>query len=207
MGGGGFAAAGGAAGGMAMGGGGGGDCEDCVKVVKTMKQVRVPCHRNEYKQYTVKVPKCITETVPQTINYTAMENRQQTVKVQEFRKEKRMKYVNQKITVPDIRRVTKMVKVTKLVPKTIYVNMTTEEPRQNIVHGTKTIHKTIKIPYEASVPFTSYKTINYNVPVQKSKVNMVKRNKTIMTTETRMRPASPSRATRPSTTTSPSRSR
>merc|ERR1719150_178864 len=185
---GGMAAGGMAAGGMAMGGMGGadgGDCEDCVKVVKTMKQVRVPCHRNEYKQYTVKVPKCITETVPQTINYTAMENRQQTVKVQEFRKEKRMKYVNQKITVPDIKCVTKMVKITKKVPKTIYVNMTTEEPRQNIVHGTKTIHKTIKIPFETSVPFTSYKTINYNVPVQKSKVNMVKRNKTIMTTETR----------------------
>merc|ERR1719273_1060698 len=169
---GGMAMGGAAMGGMAMGGGGGdgGDCEDCVKVVKTMKQVRVPCHRNEYKQYTVKVPKCITETVPQTINYTAMENRQQTVKVQEFRKEKRMKYVNQKITVPDVKCVTKMVKITKKVPKTIYVNMTTEEPRQNIVHGTKTIHKTIRIPYEASVPITSYKTINYNVPVQKSKI-------------------------------------
>merc|ERR1719192_2768146 len=180
-----MAAGGMAAGGMAMGGGGGGDCEDCVKVVKTMKQVRVPCHRNEYKQYTVKVPKNITENVPQTVRWTAMENRQKTVPVQEFRKEKRMKYVNQKITVPDVKCVTKMVKVTKKVPKTIYVNMVTEEPRQNIVHGTKTINKTITIPFETSVPYTNYKTVNYQVPVQKQRVKMVKRNKTIMTTETR----------------------
>merc|ERR1719273_1218791 len=149
-----------------------------------MKQVRVPCHRNEYKQFTVKVPKNITETVPQTINFTAMENRCKTVPVQEFRKEQRVKVVNQKITVPDVKCVTKMVKVTKKVPKTIYVNMTEEVPRQNIVHGTKTIHKTVRIPYEASVPITSYKTINYNVPVQKSKINMVKRNKTITSYKT-----------------------
>merc|ERR1719266_318253 len=129
-------------GGAAMGGamgGGGGDCEDCVKVVKTMKQVRVPCHRNEYKQFTVRVPKQVTETVPQTLRWTENEKRSKQVAVKEFRKEKRVKYVNQKITVPDVKCVTKMVKVTKRVPKTIYVNMTTEEPRQNIVHGTKTI--------------------------------------------------------------------
>merc|ERR1719150_3704022 len=126
-----------------MGGADGGDCEGCVKVVKTMKQVRVPCHRNEYKQYTVKVPKCITETVPQTVKWTDMEKRSKQVAVKEFRKEKRVKYVNQKITVPDVKCVTKMVKVTKRVPKTIYVDMTTEEPRQNIVHGTKKRNKTI----------------------------------------------------------------
>merc|ERR550525_1098448 len=84
---GGAAMAGGAAmmGGGGMGGADGGDCEDCVKVVKTMKQVRVPCHRNEYKQYTVKVPKCITETVPQTVRWTENERRSKQVAVKEFR--------------------------------------------------------------------------------------------------------------------------
>merc|ERR550525_735672 len=77
----------------------GGDCDDgdCVKVVKTMKQVRVPCHRNEYKQFTVQIPKNITETVPQTLRWTENEKRSKQVAVKEFRKEKRVKYVNQKI--------------------------------------------------------------------------------------------------------------
>merc|ERR1719273_2275189 len=179
-------AAGGAMGG-GFGGGmaDGGDCEDCVKVVKTMKQVKVPCHRNEYKQFTVKVPKQVTETCPQTVRWTDYEKRTKSVPFQDFKKEKRVKYVNQKITVPDVKCVTKMVSITKKVPKTIYVDMTTQEPRQNIVHGTRTIQKTIKIPFEASVPFTNYKTVTYQVPVQKSKIQMVKRTKTVMMPETR----------------------
>merc|ERR1719229_941457 len=93
---GGMGAGGMAAGGMCMGGMGGadgGDCEDCAKVVKTMKQVRVPCHRNEYKQYTVKVPKQVTETCPQKVSWTDMEKRTKTVPFQAFKKEKHVKYV------------------------------------------------------------------------------------------------------------------
>merc|ERR550525_936883 len=145
-----------------------------------MKQVRVPCHRNEYKQFTVRVPKQVTETVPQTIRWTEQEKRCKQVAVKEFRKEKRVKYVNQKITVPDVKCVTKMVKITKKVPKTIYVDVTTQEPKQEIIHGTKTIHKTVTIPFDSCTPVTSYKTINYQVPVQRSKIKMVQKTKTIM---------------------------
>merc|ERR1719499_2278921 len=56
-----------------------GDCEDCVQVVKTTKRVRVPCHRNTYKSYTVKVPRQVTEQVERKVNYTDYESRQKQV--------------------------------------------------------------------------------------------------------------------------------
>merc|ERR1719436_1131979 len=64
----------------------GGDCADCVQVVKTTKKVRVPCHRNTYKQYTVKVPRQVNEQVPRTVNYTEMGARSRWIESTKFRK-------------------------------------------------------------------------------------------------------------------------
>merc|ERR1719437_240246 len=107
-----------------------GDCEDCVQVVKTTKKVRVPCHKNTFKQYTVKVPRQVTQQVPKTVNYTAMEMKSEQVPYQCMKSEQRTRMQNQSYQVPVQKTTTKMVSVTKKVPKTIYVDVTTQVPYQ-----------------------------------------------------------------------------
>merc|ERR1719410_748062 len=132
--------------------GAGGDCDDCVQVVKTTKKVRVPCHKNTYKQYTVKVPRQVTEQVPRTVNYTAMENRPSQVPYQCTKTEQRTRMQNQSYQVPVQKTTTKMVSVTKKVPRTIYVDVTTQVPKQCTQTVMETRNKMVSIPYTVQVP-------------------------------------------------------
>jgi len=163
------------------------DCEDCVQVVKTTKRVRVPCHRNTYKQYTVKVPRTITEQCPKTVTYTEMENRQKQTAYTVNRPETRYRMENQNYTVPVTKCVTKMVNVTRKVPKTIYVDVTTTVPKQENVTSMETRCRQVKIPYTVNVPETKYRTENYMAPVTKSKTIMESRQRTIYDTQVRTR--------------------
>merc|ERR1719412_2559158 len=72
-------------GGMAMGGGGGAgggdsaDWQNAVDLKVSTQKVTVPCTRNTYKSYTVKVPRVVREKVPRTVKYVDMEKRTKTV--------------------------------------------------------------------------------------------------------------------------------
>merc|ERR1719410_3308646 len=87
------------------------NCDDCVQVVKTTKRVRVPCTRNTYKQYTVKVPRQVTETVPRNVSYTDYENRSKQVPYTVNRTEQRIRMDTQTYQVPVQKCTTKMVSV------------------------------------------------------------------------------------------------
>jgi len=165
----------------------GGDCEDCVQVVKTTKRVRVPCHRNTYKSYTVKVPRQVNEQVPRTVNYTDYETRTKQVPYTAMRPEQRVRVENQNYQVPVQKCVTKMVSVTRKVPRTIYVDVTTQVPKQESVTSMETRTRQVKIPYTVQVPETRYKTEQYQAPVQKSKVVYDNVTKTVYDTQVRTR--------------------
>merc|ERR1719245_6298 len=163
----------------------GGDCEDCVKVVRSTKKVRVPCHRNEYKQYTVKVPRQVDTQVPETVKYTDYEMRckqvpyQATEKVTKYRDEQRP------YKVPVTKQVTKMVDCVKKVPKTIYVDVTTKVPKKVCVTEMETKYRTVKIPYTVDKCVTKYKSQPVKVPVCKTKTVMKCVKKTVFDTEVR----------------------
>lgn len=171
----------------AGGGGGGGDCEDCVQVVKNWKTVQVPCTRNTYKQYTIKVPRQVTEQVPRTVKFTKMEKRQKTVPYQVTRMENRTKFQTINMKVPVTKTVTKMHKVVKRVPKTIYVNVTSMEPRQETVTEMQNRSKQIKIPYQVPVKETKFRNVTYEEPVTMQKTVIDKVTKTVFDTQVRTR--------------------
>lgn len=158
-------------------------------MVKTTKKVRVPCHRNTYKQYTVQVPRTVTERVPKTVNYTDYENRTKQVPYQCSKTETRTRTENQPYTVQVQvpRTTTKMVTVTKKVPKTIFVDVTTQVPKQcqTMVTETQTRNRLVTIPYTVQVPTTKYRTVNYKEPVQRTKTEMVCQTKTVYDTQVR----------------------
>merc|ERR1719436_1219497 len=165
----------------------GGDCEDCVQVVKTTKRVRVPCHRNTYKSYTVKVPRQVNEKVARTVNYTDYECRTKQVPYTAMRPEQRVRVENQNYQVPVQKCVTKMVSVTRKVPRTIYVDVTTQVPKQESVTSMETRTRQVKIPYTVNVPETRYRSEQYQAPVQKSKVVYDNVTKTVYDTQVRTR--------------------
>merc|ERR1719410_1313398 len=163
------------------------DCDDCVQVVKTTKKVRVPCHRNEYKQFTVKVPRQVTEEVPRQVNWTDFETRSKQVPYKTYRQEERVKFESQKYQVPVQKTITKMINVTRKVPKTIYVDVTAQVPKQETITNMEDRTRQVKIPYTVTVPETKFRTEQYQVPVQKSKTVMDKVVKTVFDTQIRTR--------------------
>lgn len=165
----------------------GGDCEDCVQVVKTTKRVRVPCHRNTFKQYTVKVPRQVTEKVARTVQYTEMENRTKQVPYTVNRQEQRIRMEEQKYQVPVQKTITKMVTVTRKVPKTIYVNVTSQVPKTETVTNMETRTRQVKIPYTVNVPEQKFRTVSYQEPVNKCKTVMDNVTKTVFDTQVRTR--------------------
>ena len=127
--------------------------DDCVQVVRGMKTVQVPCTRNSCKTYTVKVPRQVTHQVPRTVRYTEYESRSKQVPYTVNRSEQRTRMETQKYTVPITTINTRMVPVTNKVPKTVYVNGTTQVPQN---YTTTTMHVTI--------PETKYRTVTEQVP-------------------------------------------
>merc|ERR550534_3090576 len=106
-----------------------GQSDDCVKVVPNIKTVQVPCTRNRCEQYAVKIPRHVVDQVPRTVQYTDYETRQRSIPYTVTRPEQRTRLETQSYTVPVITSNTRMVPVTRKVPKTVYVNMTTMEPQ------------------------------------------------------------------------------
>jgi len=163
------------------------NCDDCVQVVRNMKTVQVPCTRNRYKKYTVKVPRQVTEQVPRTVQYTDFESRQKQVPYTDYRSERRTRMESQKYQVPVTTTHTKMVPVTKKVPKTVYVNVTTQVPKSYTKTTMQTKERQVPVPYYVNVPETKYHTVTEQVPVQKSKVQMDSVVKTVYDTQVRTR--------------------
>jgi len=153
--------------------------DDCVKVVMNMKTVQVPCTRNKYTQYTVKIPRQVSEQVPRTVKYTDYESRSKQVPYTVNRQERRTRMETQKYQVPVTVTKTKMVPVTKKVPKTIYVDVTTNVPQQYTTTTMQTRERQVPVPYYVNVPETKYRTVTEQVPVQKSKVEMDTVTKTV----------------------------
>merc|ERR1719412_1228267 len=163
---------GGGMGGMGGGMGGGADCQDCEGMLKTvvrMEKRTVPCIQKSVKHYKVKVAKQITVPQQRKVTWTDYVKETKQVPYTDYKMENRVKFKNVKMTVPDVRTVTDMVKITTKMPKTIYVDVTRTEPRTRKVHCTKTVNKTIKIPYQASVPYQTFKKVTSMVPVKKEK--------------------------------------
>jgi len=81
--------------------------------------------------------------------------------------------------------VTKMVSVTKKVPKTIYVDVVTQEPREEQVVVNECRTKTVRIPYQVNVPETQYRTVQERVPVSRTKTVYDNVQKTVYDTQVR----------------------
>jgi len=137
------------------------DCDDCVQVIRDTKTVEVPCTVNTYKQYTVKVPRQVTQQIEKTVNYTDYETRQKQVPYTVNRSERRIRMETQKYQVP----------VTK------YYKKTTMETRE----------RQVPVPYYVNVPITKYHTLTETVPVQRNKIEMDNVVKTVWETEKRTR--------------------
>jgi len=163
------------------------DCENCAQVVKNYKTVQVPCTRNTYKQYTVKVPRQVSEQVPRTVHYTDYESRSKQVPYTVNRSEKRIKMETQKYTVPVTVTKVRMVPVTKKVPKTIYVDVTEQVPQKYTTMKMETKERQVPVPYYVNVPETKYRTVTEQVPVPKTKVEMDTVTKTVYDTQVRTR--------------------
>jgi len=146
-----------------------GDGDDCVQVIRTVKRVVVPCKRNVVKNVTVQVPRTIVNKVPKQIPYQDVEKRVRSVPYITQKEEIRYTTSNQPYTtlVPRVR--TKMVPVTRRVPKTVYVNETTTVPRQETVMVPEIRNRNVRIPYKVQVPETKYRNQTYHVPVTKYK--------------------------------------
>jgi len=153
------------------------DCEDCVQVVKTTKRVQIPCTRNTYKQYTVKVPRQVEERVPREEMYTDVETRTKQVPYTENRNEERVRMEARSFQVPVQKTNTRMVSVTRKMPKTVYVDVTTQVPQQYTETVMECRTKQVPVKYNVAVPVTKYKTVEESVPVQKKRIvhdNVVK---------------------------------
>jgi len=161
------------------------DCDDCVQVVRSYKTVQLPCTRNTYRKYTVKVPRQVSEQVPRTVYYTEMTNRQKTIPYTVNRCERRTRMERQKYQVPVKTSHTRMVNVTRKVPRTVYVNVTTQVPQKYTTTNMETRERQVTVPYYVNIPETRYRTVMEQVPVKKTKVEMDTINKTVYDSQVR----------------------
>merc|ERR1719195_1147189 len=179
----------GGGGGMAMGGGGGNDADwqNAVDLKVSTQKVTVPCTRNTYKQYTVKVPRVVREKVPRTVKYVDMEKRTKTVPYTTTRTETRYRSQCQTYKTPFTRPVTKMVSVKTKQPKTIYVDVVKQVPRTEMKTTMVSKTKNVRVPYQVNLKETKYSTVTEQVPVNKTKVVVENRVRTVMDTQVRTR--------------------
>jgi len=145
------------------------DDDDCVQVIRTVKRVVVPCKRKVIKNVTVQVPKTVMDKIPKQMPYTDVEKRVRSVPYVTQREEVRYTTTNQSYStlVPKVQ--TKMVPVTRRVPKTVWVNETTAVPQQETVMVPTIRNRNIRIPYKVQIPQTKYRNETYHVPVTKYK--------------------------------------
>merc|ERR1719460_2707699 len=127
------------------------DWQDAVDLKVSTQKVTVPCTRNTYKQYTVKVPRTVREKVPRNVKYVAMEKRTKTVPYTVNRCETRYRNDVQTYQEPVTRRVTKMVSVKSKEPRTIYVDVVKQVPKTSM--ETKMVSKTknVRVPFQVNL--------------------------------------------------------
>merc|ERR1719420_2702870 len=87
------------------------DWQNAADLKVSTQKVTVPCTRNTYRQYSVKVPRVVREKVPRTVKYVDMEKRTKTVPYTVNRTETRYKNKCQTYQEPFTRPITKMVAV------------------------------------------------------------------------------------------------
>merc|ERR1719195_2392972 len=179
----------GGGGGMAMGGGGGDEAEwqNAVDLKVSTQKVTVPCTRNTYKQYTVKVPRVVREKVPRTVKYVDMEKRTKTVPYTTTRTETRYRSQCQTYKTPFTRPVTKMVSVKTKQPRTIYVDVVKQVPRTEMKTTMVSKTKNVRVPYTVNLKQTKFQTVTEQVPVNKTKVVVEDRVRTVFDTQVRTR--------------------
>jgi len=152
---------------------------DCFTVVRTSKHMEIPCTRNEYRRYKVSVPKTVHERVPRRVQYTDFETREREEPYTVKRCETAYRDEEQPYTVQVPKKVTRMVKVTKKVPKTVYVDVVTEEPQESTVMVPETRTRKVKVPYQKEVIDQKYRKVKENVPVTKYRTEFDTVSKTI----------------------------
>jgi len=164
-----------------------GQDDDLVRVVRSTTSVQVPVTRNNCKQYTVKVPRQVTEQRPRTVRYTDYETRVKQVPYTVNRSERRTRMETQKYQVPVTTSHTRMVPVTNKVPKTVYVDVTTQVPQSYKTTTMESRVRQVPVPYFVNVPETKYKTLTEQVPVQRTKVEMDTVTKTVFDDQVKTR--------------------
>jgi len=158
---------------------------DCFKVVRSTKRLEIPCTRNEYQNYRVKVPKEMTRQVPRRVEYTDYEvrERQEPYIVKRF--ETAYREEDQQYTVQVPKTVTRMVKVKKKVPKTVYVEVVVDEPREVTIMTPETRNRRVKVPYQKEVVEQKYRTVKESIPVRKFRTEYDTVTNTVYVDETR----------------------
>merc|ERR1719362_1719498 len=180
-------------GGMAMGGGGGAgggdsaDWQNAVDLKVSTQKVTVPCTRNTYKQYTVKVPRVVREKVPRTVKYVDMEKRTKTVPYTVNRTETRYRNTMQNYRAPVTQRVTKMVSVKSKEPRTVMVDVVKQVPKTEMKTTMVCKKKNVRVPYQVNLKETKFSTVTEQVPVNKQKVVVENRVRTVFDTQVRTR--------------------
>merc|ERR1719195_232616 len=170
-----------------MGGGNDAEWQNAVDLKVSTQKVTVPCTGNTYKQYTVKVPRVVREKVPRTVKYVDMEKRTKTVPYTVNRTETRYRNTVQNYQAPVTRQVSKMVSVKSKEPRTIMVDVVKQVPRTEMKTTMVTKQKSVRVPYTVNLKQTKYSTVTEQVPVNKTKMVMEDRVRTVFDTQVRTR--------------------
>jgi len=155
------------------------DINDCFRVVRSTKHVSIPCTRNEYRRYKVRVPKQVRAQVPKRVEYTDYETREKKEPYSVKRVETAYREEDEQYTVQVPKKVTKMVKITKRIPKTVYVDVVIEEPRDETIMVSETRNRSVKVPYQKEVLEQKYRTVTEKVPVTKYRTEYHTVSKTV----------------------------
>merc|ERR1719281_2377572 len=178
---------------MNMGGGRGSSVADdaewqnAVDLKVSSTKVTVPCTRNTYKQYTVRVPRQVREKVPRTIKYVDMEKRTKTVPYTVNRTETRYRNEMQTYQSPVSYQATRMVSVKSKEPRTIYVDVVKQVPKTEMKTTMVSKQKQVRVPYTVNLKETKYQTYTEQVPVNKQKVVVEDRVRTVYDSQVRTR--------------------
>jgi len=156
------------------------DHDGCFRVVRTNKSVEIPCTRNVTRRYKVSVPKTVQERVPRRVQYTDYETRERQEPFTVKRCETAYREEDEAYTVQVPQKVTRMVKVTKKVPRTVYVDVVTEEPQESTVMVPETRTRKIKVPYQKEVVDQKFRNVKEEVPVTKYRTEYDMVSKTVM---------------------------
>merc|ERR1719336_2139023 len=143
-------------GGGAAGGADESEWQNAVDLKVSTQKVTVPCTRNTYKQYTVRVPRVVREKVPRTVKYVDMEKRTKQVPYTTSRQETRYRQDVQTYQEPVTRQVTRMVSVKSKQPRTIYVDVVKQVPKTETKFEMVSKQKQVRVPYTVNLKETKY---------------------------------------------------